>query len=86
MTEDVRTLLGQNGSSYTTMPRRGGHNGKFLKQPSSALINAGVAADTIKLLGNSNSDVELAEKRAKSDAKYLLTLLTELTHGQSTEK
>lgn len=51
-----------------------------------ALINAGLAAESIKLLGNSNTDLEMAEKRAKSDAKYLLTLFSELIHGQTTDK
>ncbi|MFZ3120057.1 MAG: hypothetical protein WA159_17285 [Variovorax sp.] len=56
----------------------------FSNSQAANLINAALSAEAIKLLGNANTDVKLAEQRAKSDAQYLLTLFTELT--QSSEK
>lgn len=58
----------------------------FSNSQAAALINAAFSAEVLKLLGNHNTDLEQAEKRAKSDAKYLLTLFTELTRSQQPDQ
>jgi hypothetical protein len=42
------------------------------------IIKAALEADAIRLAGNNSADADAAERRARGDARYLVTLYSDL--------